>query len=57
MERTYEVRLSPFPWSLSDGLQILQTYSKMAAKKKASILCFPETFLPGSWEKNQIPRI
>jgi len=37
----------PFPKSIDDGLYWLQKLAAEAALKKAEIICFPETFIPG----------
>jgi len=37
----------PFPASISDGLHWLEEMVKDAAKEKAAIICFPESYLPG----------
>ena len=37
----------PFPASISDGLYLLEGMVKDAAKEKAAIICFPESYLPG----------
>lgn len=37
----------PFPKSISDGLQWIDQLAKEAAEKRASIICFPESYIPG----------
>ncbi|KIO76117.1 amidohydrolase [Pedobacter lusitanus] len=37
----------PFPKSISDGLYWLEKLVKKAATEKASIICFPESYIPG----------
>ncbi|HXO74079.1 MAG TPA: carbon-nitrogen hydrolase family protein, partial [Puia sp.] len=37
----------PFPSSISDGLYWLEKMVKDAAREKAAIICFPESYLPG----------
>lgn len=37
----------PFPSSLENGLDILENMVREAAAQNASIVCFPESFLPG----------
>lgn len=37
----------PYPASLADGLYWVEKLVKDAAKKKAKIICFPESYLPG----------
>lgn len=37
----------PIPKSIADGLEWLEKLSTEAAGKQASIVCFPETFIPG----------
>jgi 5-aminopentanamidase len=37
----------PFPKSVDDGLYWLEQLVKDAASKKAEIICFPETYIPG----------
>jgi predicted amidohydrolase len=37
----------PFPASLKDGIELLESFTAEAAKKGAEIVCFPESFLPG----------
>ncbi|MBB6271950.1 putative amidohydrolase [Pedobacter cryoconitis] len=37
----------PFPKSIYDGLYWLEKLVKEAAQKKAEIICFPESYLPG----------
>lgn len=37
----------PIPKSIADGLQWLEKLSTEASSKHASIICFPESFLPG----------
>ncbi|GAA4101907.1 carbon-nitrogen hydrolase family protein [Mucilaginibacter panaciglaebae] len=36
-----------FPSSITDGLQQLEKLTKEASAKKAEIICFPESFIPG----------
>lgn len=36
-----------FPNSIADGLQSLEKLTKEASAKKADIICFPESFIPG----------
>lgn len=36
-----------FPSSITDGLQQLEKLTKDASAKKAEIICFPESFIPG----------
>src|ERR1700712_3290659 len=38
----------PFPGSLNEGLLWLETAAKEAAAQQAEIICFPESYLPGS---------
>jgi len=38
---------APFPPSLREGLSLIEAMVRDAAKKKAEIICFPESFLPG----------
>jgi len=37
----------PFPKSINDGLYWLEKLVKNAASRKAEIICFPESFIPG----------
>ncbi|MFD2147689.1 nitrilase-related carbon-nitrogen hydrolase [Mucilaginibacter antarcticus] len=37
----------PFPKSIADGLYWLEKMTKEAAVKQASLVCFPESFIPG----------
>ncbi|MES2807688.1 MAG: carbon-nitrogen hydrolase family protein [Bacteroidota bacterium] len=37
----------PFPKSIADGLYWLEKLTKAAAEKQASLVCFPESFIPG----------
>jgi predicted amidohydrolase len=37
----------PYPHSLNEGLYHVETLVKAAAKEKADIICFPESYLPG----------
>jgi predicted amidohydrolase len=37
----------PFPKSIADGLYWLDKLSKEAREKRASLVCFPESFIPG----------
>jgi 5-aminopentanamidase len=37
----------PFPKSINDGLYWLEKLVKNAANRKAEIICFPESFIPG----------
>ncbi|MFC6100533.1 carbon-nitrogen hydrolase family protein [Olivibacter domesticus] len=37
----------PFPKSINDGLYWLEKLVKNAARKRAEIICFPESFIPG----------
>ena len=37
----------PYPRTLNEGLQHIETLVKDAAQKKAEIICFPESYLPG----------
>lgn len=36
-----------FPKSIQDGLSALNDLSEIAARQKAEIICFPESFIPG----------
>ncbi|MEP6582856.1 MAG: carbon-nitrogen hydrolase family protein [Ginsengibacter sp.] len=37
----------PFPKSIADGLLQVERFIKDAAKEKAEIICFPESYIPG----------
>lgn len=41
------VAAPPYPKSLQDGLNWVDKLSKEAAQQKASVICFPESYLPG----------
>lgn len=45
----------PFPKSINDGLYWLEKLTQEASAKKADVICFPESFIPGyPLEENQV---
>jgi predicted amidohydrolase len=37
----------PYPSSIEDGLQSIKKFAKEASDQKATIICFPESYIPG----------